>query len=185
MFATISEVESLCEENMNKALHALNDELAKVRSGRASIALFDKIRVDYYGSPTPLNQLANISLPEARLIVIQPFDKNTVSDIEKALLASDLSLNPSNDGNVIRINVPAMTEEKRKEQVKLAKSMGEKSKVALRNVRRDINEKIKKASEFAEDDQKRGSESVQKITDAFVEKVGQIVTNKEKEILEI
>ncbi len=173
------------EKRMKKAVEAFQKELLSLRSGRASAAIFDKLQVEYYGTPTPLTQLANISIPEARLVVIQPFDKGALSEIEKAILSSDLSLNPSNDGNLIRINIPPLTEESRKEIVKTAKSVAESAKVNVRNIRRDLNEQIKKSTEMSEDGQKRGSAEVQKSTDRYVEEISKILSAKEKEILEI
>lgn len=180
----MQEVKSKAEERMKKSLIALDDELNHLRTGRASVNLFDKIRVDYYGTPTPLNQLANISIPEARLIVIQPFDRNSVADIEKSILASELGLNPSNDGKVIRISIPPLNEERRKELVKQAKGIAENSRVAIRNIRRDVNEQIKKG-EFTEDEQKKGVADIQKLTDTYIEKITARLKQKEQEIMEI
>lgn len=176
------------EERMGKSLVALEEELAGLRTGRASAAMFDKIRVEYYGNPSPLNQVASISVPESRLVVIQPWDKGLLGEIEKAIQSSELSLNPSNDGKVIRINIPPLTEERRKEIVKLAKSIAEQGRVAVRNIRRDANEELKKSEkngDISEDDLKRGEERVQKLTDQFIEKINETVTAKESEILEI
>ena len=172
------------EERMKKTLKALKDEFNTIRTGRASASLFDKISVPYYGTPTPLNQVANISIPEARLIVIQPFDKNALSDIEKAIQTSELSLNPNNDGKVIRINIPPLTEERRKELVKQAKNIGEQSRVSIRNIRRDTNDSIKKG-EFTEDEQKKGMDEIQKLTDQYIKDIGTVIDEKEKEIMEI
>ncbi len=176
------------EEKMKKSLSALEDEFNTLRTGRASPALFDKIRVEYYGNPTPLNQMATISVPEARLVVIQPWDKSTIGDIEKAIQKSELSLNPSNDGKVIRISIPPLTEDRRKEYVKLAKSMAEQSRVSIRNVRRDANDELKKAEkdgELSEDELKRAEDEVQKLTDRYVEDINTMLEAKETEILEI
>lgn len=176
------------EQRMTKSLSALEEELAGLRTGRASAALFDRIRVEYYGTPTPLNQVASVSVPEPRLVVIQPWDKALLSEIEKAIQSSELSLNPSNDGKVIRISIPPLTEERRKELVKLAKNIAEQSRVAVRNVRRDANDELKKkekAGDISEDDLKRGEERIQKLTDTYVEKINEIVSAKESEILEI
>lgn len=176
------------EDRMKKSLAALEDDLTGLRTGRASAALFEKIRVEYYGNPTPLNQVATVSVPESRLVVIQPWDKSVLAEIEKAIQASELSLNPSNDGKVIRINIPPLTEERRKEIVKVAKGMAEQSRVAIRNIRRDANDDLKKAekkSDISEDDEKRGIDAVQKLTDSYVEKINEIIDAKEKEILEI
>ncbi len=176
------------EDKMKKSLAALEDEFNTLRTGRASPALFDKIRVEYYGNPTPLNQVATISVPEARLVVIQPWDKSVIGDIEKAIQKSELSVNPSNDGKVIRISIPPLTEERRKEYVKLAKNMAEQSRVSIRNVRRDANDELKQAEkdgELSEDELKRAEDEVQKLTDRYVEDVNTMLEAKEKEILEI
>lgn len=175
---------SQAQEKMAKSVKALEENFKTIRTGRASASLFDKVMVDYYGTPTPLNQTANISIPEARLIVIQPFDKTLIGEIEKAIQSSELSLNPSNDGKVIRINIPPLTEERRKDLVKQAKSTAENAKVAIRNIRRDINDAIKK-SDLTEDEKKKASDDIQKETDTYVEKVGKVLDEKEKEIMEI
>ena len=175
-------------DRMQKSIQALEEELNTIRTGRASAALFERVKVEYYGNPTPLNQVATISVPEARLVVIQPWDKGIINEIEKAIQKSELSVNPSNDGKVIRINIPPLTEERRKEYVKVAKNMAEQARVALRNIRRDANEELKKAQkagDLSEDDEKRAADEVQKITDESVEKVNEAVEAKEKEILEI
>lgn len=176
------------EERMGKSLASLEEELAGLRTGRASAAMFDKIKVEYYGNPSPLNQVASISIPESRLVVIQPWDKGLLGEIEKAIQSSELSLNPNNDGKVIRINIPPLTEERRKEIVKLAKNTAEQARVAIRNIRRDANDELKKSEkngDISEDDLKRGEERVQKLTDQFIEKINETVTAKENEILEI
>jgi ribosome recycling factor len=173
---------------MKKTVINLQEGFASLRTGRAQASLFDKIRVDYYGEKSPLNQVANISVPEARLIVIQPWDKNLINEIEKAIRSSELSLNPSNDGKVIRIAVPPLTEERRKDLVKLAKSQAEQSRVAIRNIRRDGIEDIKKLlkdSSITEDDEKKGADDLQKLTDSFIAKVNQVLEEKEKEIMEV
>jgi ribosome recycling factor len=180
----MQEVKTKAEERMKKSLAALGDDFNLLRTGRASAAIFDKIRVDYYGSPTPLNQLANISVPEARLIVIQPFDRNAINDIERAILSSELGLNPGNDGKVIRINIPALNEERRKDLVKQAKSLAENARVSVRNIRRDINDQIK-SGDFTEDEKKKAGDDIQKLTDRYVEKIGELLKAKEKEIMEV
>jgi len=180
----MQEVKAKAEERMKKSLSALGDDFNLLRTGRASAALFDKVRVEYYGTPTPLNQIANISIPEARLIVIQPFDRSSIGDIEKAILSSELGLNPGNDGKVIRINIPPLNEERRKELVKQAKSLSENSRVSVRNIRRDTNDQIKNG-DFTEDEQKKGVDEVQKLTDKYVEKIGEALKIKEKEIMEV
>ena len=176
------------DEKMKKTLKSLSDDLNSIRTGRASAALFDKIRVEYYGTPTPLSQVATVSVPEARLVVIQPWDKGLLIEIEKAIQKSELSLNPSNDGKVIRINIPPLTEERRKEFVKLAKNMAEQSRVAIRNIRRDANDDLKnlqKNGELSEDQEKRGTDEIQKLTDRYIEEINKHVEEKEHEIMEI
>ena len=159
---------------MTKAIQAFSRELASIRAGRANASLLDRITVDYYGAPTPVNQLAGISVPEARLLVIQPYDKTILGDIEKAILKSDLGLNPSSDGNIIRIAIPALTEERRKELVKVVKKEAEEAKVAIRNIRRDGNDdlkKLEKTGEITEDDLRGYSDDIQKFTDEYISKV--------------
>ncbi len=172
------------EDRMKKTLDYFGGKSPK---GRASASLFDRIRVDCYGEKSPLNQVANISIPEARLIVIQPWDKNLIAEIEKAIRTSELSLNPSNDGKVIRIAIPPLTGERRKELVKVAKTQAEQSRVAIRNIRRDGNEELKKMlkdTSITEDDESKGSQELQKITDGYITKVNQVLEEKEKEIME-
>ncbi|QQO08087.1 ribosome recycling factor [Breznakiella homolactica] len=176
------------EERMKKTIANLTDEFAVLRTGRASVSLFDKIKVDYYGDKSPLNQVANISIPEARLIVIQPWDKAMIGEIEKAIRSSELSLNPSNDGKVIRISIPPLTEERRKELVKQGKNQAEQSRVAIRNIRRDGNDELKKLlkdGELTEDEESRNTEELQKVTDTYINKINQILEEKEKEIMEV
>jgi ribosome recycling factor len=180
----MQEVKAKAEERMKKSIGSLGDDFNLLRTGRASAALFDKVMVEYYGTPTPLNQLANISIPEARLIVIQPFDRNAMSEIEKAIMTSELGLNPNNDGKVIRINIPPLNEERRKELVKQAKNLAENARVAIRNIRRDTNDKIKNG-DFTEDEQKKGTEDVQKLTDSYIEKIADSLKAKEQEIMEV
>lgn len=180
----MQEVKAKAEERMKKSIRALEDDFNLLRTGRASASLFDKIRVEYYGTPTPLNQLANISIPEARLIVIQPFDRNAIGDVEKSIQSSELGLNPNNDGKVIRIAIPPLNEERRKELVKQAKSQAENARVSVRNIRRDINDQIKNG-DFTEDEQKKGTDDIQKLTDKYVEKIGEILKSKEQEIMEV
>lgn len=176
------------EEKMKKTVKVLEEEFATIRAGRANPALLDKVMVDYYGSPTPLNQIAGVSAPEARLLVIQPYDSNAIGNIEKAILKSDLGLNPSNDGRVIRLVIPQLTEERRKELVKLVKKYGEEAKVAIRNERRSANDelkKMKKDGELTEDDEKKAQDEVQKLTDKYVGIIDQIIVKKEEEIMEV
>ena len=173
---------------MTKSVAALQDDFNTIRTGRASASLFDKLRVDYYGQKTPLNQVATISIPEARLVVIQPWDKAVLGEIEKAIQTSELSLNPSNDGKVIRINIPPLTEERRKEYVKVAKNMAEQSRVAIRNIRREANDELKKkqkSGELGEDLVKRGEDEIQTLTDGKIEDINELLEKKEQEILEV
>lgn len=176
-----------CEARMEKTIEALKDSFNAIRTGRASAAIFDKVRVDYYGTKTPLNQVSTISIPEARTVLIQPFDKSTITDIEKAILTADLGLNPSNDGKVIRIAIPPLTQERRKELVKQAKATAENSKTSIRNIRRDGNDDLKKqqkSGELTEDGLKTEEDKLQKLTDKFIAEIGKIYDAKEKEILE-
>ena len=176
------------KERMDKAVAALSRELSTIRAGRANAAILDKVTVDYYGAPTPINQLAGVSVPEARLLVIQPYDKSILGEIEKAILKSDLGLNPTNDGSILRIAIPALTEERRKELVKLVKKEAEEAKIALRNIRRDGNDELKKAEkngEITEDDLRGYTEEIQKITDAHVQKMDEVAKEKEKEIMSV
>ncbi|MCZ8535640.1 MULTISPECIES: ribosome recycling factor [Paenisporosarcina] len=176
------------KERMTKAIQALSRELSTIRAGRASASLLDKITVDYYGSPTPINQIAGVATPEARLLTIQPYDKSALGDIEKAIQKSDLGISPSNDGTVIRIAIPALTEERRKDLVKLVKKEAEEAKVGIRNIRRDANDELKKLekkSEITEDDLRGFSDDVQKLTDDYIVKIDQVAKDKEKEILEV
>ena len=176
------------EEKMNKSLDALKEEFSTIRAGRANPHLLDKIRVDYYGQPSALQAVANVSVPEARIIQIQPWESKLIKDIEKAILASDLGLTPSNDGKVIRLVFPELTEESRKELVKDVKKKAENAKVAMRNIRRDANDAIKKAAkanEVSEDEQKQIEDEIQKLTDKFVEMVDKEMEAKSKEILTV
>ncbi len=175
------------KERMGKTISDLETELKRVRTGRASLSLLDGIRVDYYGTQTQLNQMASLSVPESRLIVIQPWDVSVIKDIEKAILKSDLGLTPSSDGKLIRIAIPPLTEERRKELVKVVSKICEEHKVAVRNIRRDSNELLKgfkKDGDIAEDDAFKAQDSVQKITDNFITKIDEVYKDKEKEILE-
>ncbi len=176
------------EDGLKKSLEHLISEFAKLRTGRASAALFDGIRVDYYGTPTPLNQMASINIPDARLVVIQPWDHSQIPAIEKAIKSSDLGLNPIVDGKVIRIPIPSLTEERRKELVKLAKKLSEDAKVAMRAHRHKINDalkKLQKDGEISEDDLHRDLDKVQDMLDKYIKKVEEALANKEKEIMEI
>jgi len=185
---TRDKIRSQAEERMKKSIQSLLDEFKTLRGSRASQSLFEKIRVEYYGNKVPLNQVATISIPEARLVIIQPWDRSVLADIEKAIQKSELSVNPNNDGKVIRINIPPLTEDRRKELVKLTKTTAEQSRVSVRNVRRDANEEIKKAksdSELSEDDSKKATDEIQKLTDKHIEEINKLLEAKEKEILEV
>jgi len=173
---------------MEKAVSDLQHAMATIRTGRASVSLLDHIRVDYYGTPTPLNQLGNLHVPEPTLITVQPWDVSQIGAIEKSIRASDLGLNPANDGKIIRIPIPPLNEERRKELVKHLHTVAEDHRVAVRNIRRDGNEAVKKLlkdKKVAEDEERRGLDEVQKMTNAYMEKLDQAARNKEKEILEI
>lgn len=184
----IKDIIAKSEEKMNKTISVLKSDLATLRAGRANPTMLDRVKVDYYGSLCPLSQVANVSAPEPRVLVISPWEKSLIKEIEKAILTSDLGINPSNDGSVIRLVVPELTEETRKNLVKVVKKTGEEAKVALRSIRRDANDKIKalkKDGEITEDELKTGEDKVQKIVDTFVKEVDTIVTAKEKEIMSI
>ena len=184
----LDSIQLYAEEKMEKATENLNDALAGLRAGRANAHILDKIKIDYYGMPTPINQLASIAVPEPRMITVQPYDTSSLKQVEKAILTSDLGFNPSNDGKVIRLVVPQLTEERRKELVKLTKKYGEECKVAVRNVRRKAVTKLKdaeKAGEISEDDLKDGENNIQKATDQYIKKVDEMLKEKEKEILEV
>ncbi|ENK1241947.1 ribosome recycling factor [Clostridium sp. FAM 1755] len=183
----IKEIFKKADDKMGKSIEALKRELSSMKAGRANPAMLDRIEAEYYGSMTPLNQLANISVPEARVLSIQPWDKSSMGAIEKAILKSDLGLNPSNDGAVIRLIIPELTEETRKNIVKTVKKAGEETKVAIRSIRRDCNDDIKnlKKDDVSEDDIKKAEEDIQKKTDKFIKEVDSIISAKEKEILSI
>lgn len=172
---------------MKKAVEHLIQQLARVRTGRASTTMLDAVKVEYYGAPTPISQVGGISAPDARTLVIQPWDASTVGAIERAILAANLGITPQSDGQVIRITVPPLTEERRRDIVKQCKKMGEDAKLSIRNVRRDANEELKvaeKKEHFSEDERKRGEDDVQKSTDKYVKEVDEVLAAKEKEILE-
>ena len=184
----LSDIKEKLNDTMTRSVKSLKSQLVKVRTGRASAAVLDGVNVNYYGSATPLNQVGQISTPEARLLQIQPFDKSIIADIEKAIIDANLGLNPSNDGNFIRIQFPALTEEKRKDLVKQVKKMGEDAKIAIRNSRRDQNDAVKKAEkakEITEDDVKKFLDEIQKITDKFISEVDGVIESKEKELLTV
>lgn len=172
-------------EKMNKAIEALKSTLATINTGRATPLLLEKVQVEYYGSLMPVNQVASISVSEGRQLVIKPFDRSIIKDIEKAISQADLGFNVQNDGELIRINIPPLTQERRQEYAKIAHKYGEESKVAVRNVRRDANDAIKKNKELTEDQSKNGQEEVQKLTDEFIKKIDVLVKEKEKEITTI
>ena len=175
------------EARMEKTISALKDSFNTIRTGRANAAIFDKVRVDYYGTKSPLNQVATIAIPEARSVIITPFDKSLISEIEKAIQVADLGLNPSNDGKVIRIAIPALTADRRKELVKQAKTIAENSRTAIRNIRRDGNDELKKqqkAGELTEDGLKTETDKLQKLTDKYIEEINKIYDSKEKEIMQ-
>jgi ribosome recycling factor len=187
-FQTVKDVENNVKTRMEKALADLQHAMAGIRTGRATLSLLDHIRVDYYGTPTPLNQIANLHVPEPQLITIQPWDVSQIGPIEKAIRMSDLGLNPSNDGKIIRLPIPPLTEERRKEMVKRLHHVAEDHRVAIRNVRRDGNENLKKLlkdKKITEDEDKRAHDSIQKLTDTYMEKLDGASKVKEKEILEI
>lgn len=175
------------ENRMNLSIESLRTELSRIRTGKANISLLDGITVPYYGTPTPLNQVANISAPEPRLLTVQPWDKTIIGEIEKALQASDLGITPNNDGTIIRLPLPQLTQEVREDLAKQARKRGEDAKVSVRNIRRDANDQIKKlekAKEIPEDDSKSGQDDVQKLTDDAIKQVDSVVAEKEKEVLE-
>ena len=176
-----------CEARMEKTIDSLKDSFNTIRTGRANAAIFDKVRVDYYGTKSPLNQVATIAIPEARSVIITPFDKSLISEIEKAIQVADLGLNPSNDGKVIRIQIPALTAERRKELVKQAKTIAENSRTAIRNIRRDGNDDLKKQQKdgtLTEDGLKTETDKLQKLTDKFIDEINKIYEAKEKDILQ-
>ncbi len=176
------------EEKILKSENLLKDDLATVRAGRANAAIVDKVMVDYYGSPTPLKALANISVPEPRTLLITPFDPKSIAEIEKAINIANIGINPINDGKVVRLQIPQVTEERRKELTKTVKKMGEETKVAVRNLRRDANDKVKKlekAGDYTEDDVKDTLKEIQELTDKSIKEIDEIVAAKEKEIMEV
>lgn len=184
----IDDVKKDVKHRMDQAVETMRTELAKLRTGKASPAILDGITVNYYGANTPLRQVGNVSAPEPRLLVVQPWDRSLLGEIEKAILKSDLGLNPTNDGIVIRVPIPALTEERRQSLVKVAKKITEDGRVAVRNIRRDANEKLKKLEKdhkISEDDLHRSQDEMQKFTDECVKKLDEILTLKEKEIMEI
>ncbi|MGE4589286.1 MAG: ribosome recycling factor [Acidaminococcaceae bacterium] len=185
---TISDVMEQTNFKMNKTIELLRADLATVRAGRATPSLLEKVFVDYYGTPTPISQVANVTVPEPRMIIIQPWERTLLKDIEKAIMKSDLGLNPNSDGTVIRLNLPQLTEERRKELVKVVHKKSEDSRVVIRNVRREANDlikKIEKAKEITEDEAKKAMDEMQKITDKFIKEIDGIMAHKEKEVMEV
>jgi len=185
---SVKDIEGSSKSRMEKAMGDLQHAMATIRTGRASISLLDNIRVDYYGTPTPLNQIGNLHVPEPTLITVQPWDVSQIGAIEKAIRSSDLGLNPANDGKLIRIPIPPLTEERRKELVKRLHAVAEDHRVAIRNIRRDANEaakKLLKDKKIAEDEERRGLDEIQKMTNGYMDRLDQAAKNKEKEILEI
>ncbi|MBQ5766020.1 MAG: ribosome recycling factor [Burkholderiaceae bacterium] len=185
---TISEIQKQCEYKMNRTVETLREDFIKIRTGRASAGLLDHVMVDYYGTPTPINQVAQVGVADARTLTVQPWEKNMVAPIEKAIRSSDLGLNPATSGMLIRVPLPPLTEERRRELTKVVKHIGEEAKVAIRNLRRDANEHVKrllKDKEISEDDQKRSEKDIQKLTDNFIAQVDATVANKEKEVMTI
>lgn len=184
----MKEVQNKLQQQMDKTIEALKYEFSTIRAGRANAQMLDKIRVDYYGTPTPINQVGSISVPEPRTLMINPWDKSAMKEIEKAIRNSDLGFNPTNDGDVIRISVPALTEERRKELCKQAKKAAEEFKVRLRNERRDANDRLKKLEkdgEITEDELKKAQDNVQKVTDKYVKEVDSLLDAKEKDIMAV
>ena len=185
---TIADVKKNTDQRMHKSIDTLKADLAKVRTGRAHVGMLDHIMVDYYGNPTQLTQVANVTLVDARTLGVQPWEKKMVAVVEKAIREADLGLNPSTQGDLIRVPTPALTEERRKEMVKLVKSEAEDAKIAIRNIRRDANEGLKKLlkdKECSEDDERRAQEDIQKLTDKFVTEIDKLVVDKEKEVLTV
>lgn len=188
MADSIEQIVANAENRMKKAISVLRDEFLTIRTGRASTALLDRVMIDYYGSPVPLKQLATISVPEPRLIVVQPYDKTTIGNIEKAILQSDLGVTPNSDGTVIRLPIPLLTEERRRELIRVIRNMAEEGRVAIRNIRRDANEhlkELKKLKEVSEDDEHRAEEEMQKKTDRYTDEIGEMLKNKEEETMEV
>src|SRR6266849_594958 len=188
VFNSVKEIEASVKSRMEKAVTDLQHAMATIRTGRASVSLLDHIRVDYYGTPTPLNQIANLHVPEATLITVQPWDVSQIGAIEKTIRSSDLGLNPANDGKIIRIPIPPLNEERRKELVKHLHTVAEDHRVAIRNIRRDGNESVKKLfkdKKITEDEDRRGHDEIQKMTDTYMQKLDQAAKSKEKEIMEI
>jgi ribosome recycling factor len=187
-FKSVKDVEANAKQRMEKAITDMQQEMASIRTGRASVSIFDSLRVDYYGTPTPINQVANLHVPEPAMITIQPWDNSQIGAIEKAIRTSDLGLNPANDGKIIRVPIPPLTEERRRDIVKRVHNVAEGHRVALRNVRRDANEHLKKLLKdkaISEDEERRALDEIQKMTDGYITKVDGTSKAKEKELLEV
>ena len=186
--ATIDELLEKTKARMSKAIEALRGDLTSIRTGRATPSLLDRIKVDYYGTPTPINQVANISVPEPRMMLITPWEKTMIKPIEKAIQTSDLGINPNSDGSAIRLNLPQLTEERRKELVKSVNKKGEASRIEIRNIRRDVNDALKKqlkAKTITEDAEKAAVEKAQKLTDQYMKDIDKVLAAKEKEVMEV
>jgi len=184
----VKEMKKKAKEKMKKSVESLKKDFATIRTGRASLSLLDNINVNYYGVPTPLNQVATLSVPEPKTITIQPWEQNMIPPIEKAIMESDLGLNPTNDGKIIRINIPPLTEERRKHLVKIVRKRAEEARVAIRNIRRELNtdlKKMQKEKQISEDEMKRDFAEIQKITDEYIKKIDDILKKKEEEIMEV
>lgn len=184
----VNELIKEAENNMKKTIEVVKKEFASLRAGRATPALLDKILVNYYGTPTPVNQLANITVPEARLLVIQPWDKSSVPEIERAIMKSDLGINPASDGTVIRLTIPQLTQERRADLMKVIKKKAEEGRVAIRNIRRETNDHLKsqqKEGKMSEDDLKRNQDEVQKLTDRYIKDIDSLLSTKEQEIMQV
>lgn len=182
------EIYSKSEEKMQKAIASVQHEMGAIRTGRANPLLLDRVQVDYYGTPTPVRQMANVSVQEGQTLIVQPYDKSSLADIERAIAKSDINLPVNNDGSVLRLNVPPLTEERRKEMVKLAKKIGEEGKVAIRNIRRDATadiDKLKKSENMSEDEVKGRQDDIQKLTDKYIAQLEKLVSDKEKEVMEV
>lgn len=184
----VEDIQKVAEEKMKKAIASVQHEMGAIRTGRANPLILDRVLVDYYGTPTPVRQMANVSVQDGQTLVIQPYDKASMGDIERALSKSDINLPVNNDGTMLRMNVPPLNEERRKELVKMVKKIGEEGKVAIRNIRRDATgdvEKLKKTENLSEDDVKVGQDKIQKLTDKYTQQLDQLVSNKEKEVMEV
>lgn len=185
---TAEEIHALAEEKMQKALGATQNDMGAIRTGRANPLILDRVQIDYYGTPTPVRQMANVSVQDGSTLVIQPYDKGQLAEIEKAIAKSDIGLTPNNDGSVLRLTIPPLSEERRKDLVKQVKKMGEDGKVAVRNIRRDATdevEKLKKTANLPEDEVKRRQDQIQKLTDKYMQQLEKAVADKEKEVMEV